>query len=112
MNVGGKAIGDWLDDAYRTARQSSAASTEDAIDTSGVTATPPATVYQQYQEEPTIGYHLPVADGVYNVRLHLFEPWLTELGQRLIDVSLQGALVGDDVDPFGDHGSGWQGDLA
>ncbi|MCA9203811.1 MAG: right-handed parallel beta-helix repeat-containing protein, partial [Planctomycetales bacterium] len=100
MNVGGEAIGDWLDDAYRTARQSSAASTEDAIDTSGVTAAPPATVYQQYQEEPTIGYHLPVADGVYNVRLHLFEPWLTEAGQRLIDVSLQGALVGDDVDPF------------
>jgi Ca2+-binding RTX toxin-like protein len=100
MNVGGNSVGPWLQEAYSTTGFDGASTIVETIDTSGVPHFAPIDVYQQYRESEHLGYRFAVPDGAYNVRLHLMEPWIESIGQRVFDVFGQNQLVGDDIDPF------------
>lgn len=62
-----------------------------------------------YQTERTaaggFGYVLPVPNGNYTVRLHFAEIFHTQVGQRVMDVSLEGTPVLTDFDLVAEAGS-------
>ena len=55
-----------------------------------------------YQTERfgTFGYHIPVRNGLYNVRLHFAELWFKRIGDRMFGVSAEGRVVVQDLDVY------------
>ncbi|MGD1875420.1 MAG: malectin domain-containing carbohydrate-binding protein, partial [Mastigocoleus sp.] len=59
-------------------------------------------IYQSQRSGNNFSYSIPVADGNYNVNLHLAELNFTDFEERLFDVSVEGDLVLDDLDIYGE----------
>jgi hypothetical protein len=55
-------------------------------------------LYQTVRYGQTFGYALPVANGNYSVTLQFAEIYFNAPGQRVFDVTAEGALVIDDLD--------------
>lgn len=123
VNAGGELTPDspaWLADTEAApspyANTGFAASTNDAIDVShpSIPAGTPMSIFQSerwhFNDEPPLRWEFPVAAGDYTVRLYFAEiyPRVMAVGGRTFDVSLEGDLVLDDYDIFGDVG-GWAG---
>jgi hypothetical protein len=77
-------------------------STSDAIDASGVTDPAPQAVYQTYREGSNFTYALTglTANASYTVRLDLADPDATAAGQRVFDVTANGATTLSSFDVF------------
>jgi hypothetical protein len=109
LNAGGTATGDWISDRYRTIAGGQA-SFGTAVDTTGVAEPAPKLVYQSYSYATSgvgneLAYKLPLADGVYTLRLHFAEPSYTGVGQRTFDIRLQGETVAAAYDIVADAGA-------
>jgi parallel beta-helix repeat protein len=104
VNAGGSTVDNWLAGDYRLADAlAGAIEATDTIDLSGVAFAAPAGVYRTYDEAPAgtvaaISYRLPLPDGTYDIRLHFVEPWVTQTGQRVFDIALQGETRLDNFD--------------
>jgi hypothetical protein len=55
-------------------------------------------LYQSYRGGEQFTFSHPVADGQYTLWLHFVEPTATQVGERQLDVTVEGALVLDDYD--------------
>ncbi len=55
-----------------------------------------------YQTERfgSFGYHIPVRNGLYNVRLHFAELWFKRIGDRMFGVSAEGVVILKDLDVY------------
>lgn len=60
-------------------------------------------VYQNYREGIT-SYHFAVPDGTYEVTVCLAEPYITEPGQRIFDISVNNQPVFKNLDLAGQYG--------
>lgn len=104
INVGGPTTENWMADQYQVIKEQTGNIAE-AIDLSGVAEPAPLAIYQSYAyvSGPPGGrlrYQLPVPDGNYSLRLHLVTPANTTRGSRVMNIQLQGQLVGEDYDLF------------
>lgn len=103
INVGGEnAENRWLYDAFYADNYYST-STNEVIDTSGVSDAAPQSVYQTQNYgsgTESVSYFLPVEDGTYHVRLHWAELDNVASGYRVMDVYAQESLVLSDIDVF------------
>jgi hypothetical protein len=101
INTGGAAVTDvdgnhWQADAYSTGGQ-----------TSSTTATVSGTQYQSVFQNDRYGmsaYRIPVTNGTYTVKLLEAEHYFTTSGQRIFDVTAEGALKVDNLDVFAKAG--------
>jgi len=59
-----------------------------------------------YQTERfgSFGYHIPVRNGLYNLRLHFAELWFKRVGDRMFGVSAEGAVILRDLDVYKSSG--------
>ncbi len=103
VHTGGAAVGSWAVDpgpaqGFRTAISTTSA----AIDTSGVQQPAPQAVYQtsRYGSNFTYVFRGLAPGAVYEVRLHFAEPTATAAGQRVFNVSINGARAASNVDVF------------
>src|SRR5262249_59320835 len=80
-----------------------------SIDTSGVFQAPPQAVYQsmRYANPPGFGYNLVglTPGASYTVRLHFVEPTLFGAGQRVFNVTLNGAAFLTNFDIYAAAGN-------
>jgi len=67
--------------------------------TAAIVGTSDDTLYQS-ERYGTFSYAIPVADGEYTVTLQFAEVWWTSAGQRVFDVTAEGATVVDDLDLY------------
>ena len=58
-------------------------------------------LYQTERFDTDLSYEIPVANGIYDVRLHFAEIFFTSENLRVFDVSIEGVNVLDDFDVFG-----------
>lgn len=65
-----------------------------------VSGTSEQPLYKAMRLGPTIAYHFPLPNGTYEVTLHFVDPNSAAPGQRVFDVSQEGALAIDDLDIF------------
>jgi len=100
LDAGGGASGSWLADADATGGW--AATVTNAINTSLVSNPAPQAVYQSQRAGPTLTYALPklTPNAAYTVRLHFVESWFTSAGQRVFNVSINGAQALANFDIF------------
>jgi C1A family cysteine protease/chitodextrinase len=93
INAGGSAASDWLADAYFSG--GTTYSNTNTIDTSLLTGTAPPQGVFQTERYGQFTYTIPgrTAGGAYTVTLYFEESHLTASGQRLFDVSINGAQV-------------------
>jgi beta-glucanase (GH16 family) len=93
VNAGGSAAGQFVADANFTGGTQAAAVTS-AIDTSGVVAPAPQTVYQTERHGNFTYTFAGLTPGVnYKVRLHFAETYWTSVGKRRFKVSINGSQV-------------------
>jgi fibronectin type 3 domain-containing protein len=94
IDAGGGAVGSFVADTDFVGN-SLTYSTTAAIDTSGVFQAPPQSVYQtmRYANAPGFNYNIVglTPGATYTVRLHFVEPTLFGAGQRVFNVTLNGA---------------------
>jgi fibronectin type 3 domain-containing protein len=94
IDAGGGAVGSFVADTDFVGN-SLTYSTTASIDTSGVYQAPPQSVYQsmRYANPPGFGYNLVglTPGATYTVRLHFVEPTLFGAGERVFNVTLNGA---------------------
>jgi hypothetical protein len=98
VNAGGIAIGSFADDVYFSS--GNLVSTTAAINTTGVVAPAPQSVYQSGRGGANFSYSFPKFNpGVsYKVRLHFAETYWTRTSQRKFNVSINGASALKDFD--------------
>jgi YD repeat-containing protein len=101
INAGGGAAGSYIADTDFTGGAS--ASTSNAISVTGVANPAPQAVYQSERYANGAGsfsYTLPglTAGATYTVRLHFAEFYWTTVGQRIFNVTINGAPVLNDFD--------------
>jgi hypothetical protein len=97
------AVGSWLADKdYTFTGWGEPATYTSPINTSLVANAPPQSVYQTDRWAPTLTYTIPnlTPNASYTVRLHFAECWFTSAGQRLFNVSINGAQVLTNFDVF------------
>ena len=58
-------------------------------------------LYQTNRFDDNLSYEIPVASGVYNVRLHFAETFFDLENQRVFDVAIEGVTLLDNFDIFG-----------
>jgi N-acetylneuraminic acid mutarotase len=63
-----------------------------------ISGTTEEALYQTYVEGPSVSYALPLPNAKYVVSMHFLEPEHQAGGLRVMDVSLEGALLFDDLD--------------
>lgn len=104
INAGGSAATPFSADTDFSG--GSTASVSNTIDTSGVTNPAPGAVYQS-NRYGNFTYTLAglVAGGSYTVRLHFAEEYWTATGQRVFNVSINGAQVLTNFDIFATAGA-------
>ena len=92
IDAGGGAVGSFAADTDFVG-SSSTYSTSASINTSSVYAAPPQAVYQSMRYSTVFGYNIAgLTPGVtYTVRLHFVEPTLFGAGERVFNVTLNGA---------------------
>jgi fibronectin type 3 domain-containing protein len=103
IDAGGGAVGSFVADTDFVGT-SLTYSTTAAIDTSGVFQAPPQSVYQsmRYANPPGFGYSIVglTPGAAYTVRLHFVEPTLFGAGQRVFNVTLNGAAFLSNFDIY------------
>jgi|GEM_PF-6137334 len=57
-------------------------------------------LYQTERHGSDFNYQIPVANGLYTVRLHYAEIFFDNVGRRIFDVEAEGQLLSDDLDVF------------
>jgi N-acetylneuraminic acid mutarotase len=97
INAGGSAFTDslgrtWAADANFVGTSNTFSTTQ------AIAGTVDDPLYQSERYGQSFGYQIPVANGTYEVDLHFAEIFWTSAGQRVFDVSLEGALVLNDFD--------------
>ncbi|HVI30548.1 malectin, partial [Phenylobacterium sp.] len=101
VNVGGPAVTtggvSYLADQYFTGGATFSV-------TSAIAGTTDDAVYQTERYGSTFSYAVPVANGSYSVTLKFAELYYNAAGQRVFDVSAEGALVLDNLDIFASAG--------
>nr|MDJ0737519.1 Ig-like domain-containing protein [Nostocaceae cyanobacterium] len=103
INAGGNEYTDvfgrhWLADTYYNGGKVHNAGLEANADTSEVS------LYGTERWEPQFSYQIPVANGTYDVNLSWLENYHNTIGDRLIDVVIEGQLVQDNLDVFAEVG--------
>ena len=58
-------------------------------------------LYQTERFDADLSYEIPVANGLYDIRLHFAEIFFTSENERVFDVSIEGLDVLDNYDIFG-----------
>jgi len=101
IRAGGVAFTDskgrpWLADQYFTG-----GSVFGVVDT--VKGTPDPDLYKS-ERFGTFGYHVPLRNGVYTVRLHFAELWYKIIGSRMFGVSAEGKIILKELDIFKNAG--------
>jgi Malectin domain len=87
-NCGGQAYNaPWLVDQYLTGDSSVYTTTKPILNTND------PILYQSERYGKSFGYKVPVANGIYIVNLYFAEIYYSNVGQRLFNVSIQGALM-------------------
>jgi fibronectin type 3 domain-containing protein len=108
IDAGGGAVGPFVSDTDFVGSTLTYA-TSSPIDTSGVFQPPPQSVYQtmRYSAPPGFGYNLTglTPGGTYTVRLHFVEPTLFGVGQRVFNVTLNGAAFLTNFDIYAAAGN-------
>ncbi len=97
INAGGGAYLDslgrtWEADSYFVGPSSTYSTSQP------ISGTTDDALYQTERFGKIFGYQIPVPNGSYEVDLHFAEIYWTAAGRRVFDVSVEGALVLDDVD--------------
>jgi hypothetical protein len=94
IDAGGPAAGNFVADTDFSQATPDTASVTNTIDTSGVTNPAPQSVYQSWRSG-TFSYSIPnlTAGSQYLVRLHFSENWVSGVGQRVFNVSINGTQV-------------------
>jgi hypothetical protein len=108
IDAGGGAVGSFVADTGFVGNSMTYA-TSSPIDTSGVFQPPPQSVYQtmRYSNAPGFGYVLTglTPGATYTVRLHFVEPTLFGVGQRVFNVTLNGAAFLTNFDIYAAAGN-------
>jgi fibronectin type 3 domain-containing protein len=108
IDGGGGAVGPFVADTDFVGNTLTYA-TSSPIDTSGVYQPPPQSVYQtmRYSNPPGFGYNLVglTPGATYTVRLHFVEPTLFGVGQRVFNVTLNGAAFLTNFDIYAAAGN-------
>jgi hypothetical protein len=102
INSGGGSVsttlGTFSADAYHTG------STSVSTTTAGIDLTTDDALYQDYRKAAanggTFGYHIPVANGTYTVKLFFVEAFWTATGKRKFNVTAEGAAWLSNYDVF------------
>ncbi len=91
INLGGTGTGSWVADRDYTGGW--VATVAGSINTSGVSNAPPQSVYQSQRVGTSFTYVVPslTPNSLYNVRLHFVESFFSSAGQRLFNVTVNGA---------------------
>lgn len=110
FNCGGPTLGAYLADAFFDTGNTYATTT--AINTNGLSAPAPMTVYQS-QRYGNVTYTFPYLAPFtsYKVRLHFAEVYWTSVGQRVFNVLLNGAQVLTNFDIVRAAGTAFQGNI-
>ena len=107
INVGGGAYMDSLGNLWSPDNAFNTGVT--VLTSSSIGGTADATLYQSQRWDPSanpeLEYRLAVPSGDYSVSLYFAETFVTGPGERVFDVRMEGALVLDDVDIYGEVGS-------
>ncbi len=99
ISVGSIAIGHWSADHYRADNDPWSPGSIETVSVDQVVNPAPEAVYRTYRLRDELGYHLPIDNGQYTLRLHFQEPMLhAAVGSRVFDVALQGETVWADYD--------------
>ena len=108
INCGGSAVGSFIADAYFDS--GTAFSTATAVTTNGLIAPAPTSVYQS-QRYGALTYTIPalVPNASYKLRLHFAEVYWTAAGQRVFNVSVNGAVALPNFDIFAAAGANFKG---
>ncbi|WP_404789623.1 DUF4347 domain-containing protein [Altericista sp. CCNU0014] len=102
INSGGNSVLDasgklWLADTYFTGGSAFTTGSGIPIDN-----TLTDTIYQTQRKGNSFSYAIPVANGNYNIDFHLSELEYSDFEQRSFDVSVEGALIFDNFDVYGE----------
>jgi Ca2+-binding RTX toxin-like protein len=100
FNIGGDKLGDFNANPFPVTGANNGV-TFATFDTSAVPNPPPNSAYQTYQYAGNgvgngMAFSLPVANGTYSLRLHFWDN--AGVGQRLVDVKINGVVVQANVD--------------
>jgi hypothetical protein len=106
INAGGSAAGSFAADTDYAATSTWTYATTSTITTSAISNAAPQAVYQTEREGSSIGYTIPglTPGATYTVRLSFAELWWTAAGQRVFNVSINGAKVLSNFDIFATAG--------
>ena len=63
------------------------------------------TLYQSERYGSNFSYNIPVENGSYNVNLHFAEIFFSASGERVFDITAEGALAIDNLDIYGQVGA-------
>ncbi len=101
IDAGGIGAGVWSENRYQTG-SATPITTTNTIDLTGVTNAAPPSVYQTqansgFSAASPLAYQIPAPDGQYTLRLHFVE-YTFPIGQRLMDIRLQGSTVATGYD--------------
>ncbi len=72
--------------------------------TSAIANTTDDVLYQTVRANVAFSYQFDIPAGDYDVTLHFMEPWQSAAGERLFDVTVEGALTLDDYDIYATAG--------
>ncbi len=105
VDAGGAAAGNWRADTDNSGGWVAPVQSA-AIDTHLVSNPAPQAVYQSQRTGTSFTYTIPnlSANGAYTVRLHFVESWFSSAGQRVFNVSFNGAQQLSNFDIFASAG--------
>ncbi len=109
INAGGPATGTFAADEDFTSVSTWTFTTATTVATAGVTNPAPEAVYQS-QRAGTFGYTIPglTAGASYTLRLHFAELYFNAAGQRVFNVSVNGASALTNLDVFATAGGSFK----
>ncbi|MCP5098633.1 MAG: choice-of-anchor D domain-containing protein, partial [Chloroflexi bacterium] len=88
------------DQAYTAGSYGFSGNKRDFAFSSAIANTDDDPIYQDIASNRNFSYLFDVPNGDYNVTLHFMEPWQDAVGERIFDVSMEGAVVLDDYDIY------------
>ncbi len=102
IRTGGPAVGPWQSDPGPVSGSTNAYITGAAIDTSGVSEPAPQAVYQSSRFGNNFTYAISglAPEAAFTVRLHFSDPAASYVGQRLFNISINGAPSAWNFDIF------------
>lgn len=98
INAGGKAVGSFWADQFFSG--GAAYGNDDAIDMSKISDNPPPAAIFNSERYGAMTYTIPNRSGPQNVTLYFSENYVSGVGERTFDVSINGATVLKDFDIF------------